>query len=185
MEISFRSLQGRNFHEIWGKKTPKISSKAAKLGSKFPVTGGVKTEGSWQFVEDDGEEVSISGWPWKSLLTQCQGTAESMVPELWEERVLHPHPCGEKLGTAGPVLVLLGWKAIPLPARTSCVPSTVELEEAQGIWDLALPVTPEVLWPLLSKTGKSSGWGCECTRWASFPGSQSHSRSHPSWWKVH
>lgn len=43
------------------KKNPKISSKAAKLGNKFSVPGGVKTEGSWQFVEDDGEEVSISG----------------------------------------------------------------------------------------------------------------------------
>lgn len=38
-------------------KSPKICNQAANLGSEFPVTGGVKTESSWPFVEDDGQEV--------------------------------------------------------------------------------------------------------------------------------
>lgn len=102
---------------------------------------------------------------WMTLevpLTQSLGTAESMVPELWEEHVSHPHPHGVKLETAGPVL--LGWKAIPWPANASCFPNTVELEEAQGIWDLALNITPGLVASAEQDSQISTVW----VHWMSF-----------------
>ena len=45
----------------YGGKKPKISNKVAKLGNEIPITGGVKTEDSQQFVEDDRKQVGISG----------------------------------------------------------------------------------------------------------------------------
>lgn len=150
---------------------PKISNKVAKLGSEFPVTGGVKTEDSWQFVEDDGKQVGIGGWPWKSLLTQSQGTAGSHGAwELSGGACVTPTPTWMKL-EAGPVL-LPGWKAIPWLANASCFPSTVELEEAQkGLEGWLLTPHPGLV---ASAEQDSQISRYECAGWASFAGGQRH-----------
>lgn len=92
-----------------------------------------------------------------------------------------PTPTWMKL-EAGPVL-LPGWKAIPWPANASCFPSTVELEEAQGIWGLALNITPGSCG--LCWTGQSNLHDMSALDELPLLGARDTLGSHPSWRKVH